>query len=146
MLAIAGQSHIRQPLDGFEETVHSRLGIEIEAEVLPKLVHFQEGARLRVLAIFAFEKLADHGKIGLIADDRSDVEVGERIRQVREGEAMPVLGNRVREAGIGILVVQIVILEASVAPTAEMVVQVRSCPQPATLAIIEMRDAIEGLI
>src|SRR5947208_13827214 len=68
LLAIARQADVWQALLRFEEIIDARLGIGIEAEVFPKFIYFDKCARLRVLAIFAFEKFLHDIRVTLIPD------------------------------------------------------------------------------
>ena len=147
LLAEAGELQFRQALDGFKEIIHARLQISVQAEVLPELVHFHIGVGLRILAVLAFEEIAQDERVALVTDQRLHVEVRDRRRVVGKIDPLPVFRDG-QAAGVGfrVQVVQVIILEHTLAPRAKLVVQVRPESDPAALAIIQMRHAVELVI
>ena len=147
MLAKTRQANIGQPLDGFQKVVHARLDISVQAEVLPKFVHFQKCARLRVLAIFPLKKVAQNAEIALVTDDGSHFEVGRGGRLVGKKDPLPVIGNgNIFEFCVRLFIVKIIVFESSFAPASEVQVEIRADSCAAPLTIIKMQDAIELVV
>src|SRR5262249_10586702 len=68
LLAIAGEPDVGQSSDRLVKIVDARLDVEVEAEVLPEFVRFNEGGWLRVLAVLAFEEIMVDAKVTLPID------------------------------------------------------------------------------
>src|SRR5205085_12405331 len=114
LLAEAGQPQIRKPLDGFKKVVDPGLSVEIEAEDLPHLVGFDIGRRLRILAVFALKEIVQDAEIVLIANNRANAQIRERLGQVGEVKALTIVAEVVgqsAQARARIIVVSIVITE-----------------------------------
>src|SRR5206468_10410773 len=126
LLAKAGQTDIRKPLDRFEEIIDTRLHIGIQAEILPEPGQFDIGAWIWVLAVFTLEKLARHIKVALVAHHRTGLEVSGPDALIAEVHPLPVFGEGdVFNVSVRLLVVKVVILKGAFAPPAEMKIKVR---------------------
>ena len=114
LLAEPGQPQIRKTLDGLKEIIEQRLGVEIEAEVLPHLFGFDIGRRLRILAVFALKEIVQDAEIILIAHNGANAQICKRLGQVGEVKALTIVAEVVGQsakARARIIVVSVVITE-----------------------------------
>ena len=91
LLAIAGEAHVGQPLDLVEEAVDARRGQGVEAPVVPILVRLNKGIRLRIVGVIGFKKVEQQERIGLVVDERLDVEIRRGRVEPDKLEALAIL-------------------------------------------------------
>ena len=96
MLAEAGEFYFGQGLNRFKEIVQTRLREDIEAEVVPKLVEFNEGGGLRIAAVVALEIVGEEAFVTLVTHLGFDIEIRPGRGVVIELHPLPVM--RIREA------------------------------------------------
>src|SRR5207244_13335058 len=105
---------------------------------------FEVRVRLRVLPVFTFKKIAQDARVALVTHERASFEVGERIAEVREIDALAVFINgRVDKIRRGGVIVGVVVTQRTFAPLAEVIVEIRPKTRPAPLAIVPVHIDVE---
>ncbi len=125
LLAETGEPDIRQTFDLVEEIVDLRCRQRIQAPVIPIFIRLKERVGLRVFRIVTLEKIMLKIRVALVIDERLEVQVRVRRRLPAKIDALTVLGNRpvtgqAVGAGIGFVIVQVIIHELRGAPLAHV--------------------------
>src|SRR3989442_11625674 len=75
LLTETRKAQIGEAFHGFNKIVDPRLSVGFQTKVFPEFMQVEERAGLRVLAIFAFKKIAQDAEIALIARQSFDFKI-----------------------------------------------------------------------
>ena len=141
------EPHVWQALDLIEPAVDARRGQRIKAPVVPIFVRLDEGTWLRIVRIFARKIIVHHQRVGLVIDERLQIQIRRRRRLPSALENLTVFRNRAElwervRARVRLLVVQIIILQPDLTPLAEVQIHVRPQAHAALRAIIHVNFSV----